>query len=309
MAPSRKKTAILLMAHGAADSVKDLSAYLKSVLNGRPVPPMLVREIVVRRGMIGGRSPLNGITRAQARALKSLLVRRGRPARVELGMLHIEPGIKAALGKLSRRDPGRVLALPLTPYAATARPYWRALDSARGKRRSSLRLVRAAPWHAHPLLIRAFASKIRRALARDPKRLRSTGLLFAAHSLPKARLPKGDTYVRDLSALSRAVASAVGTRRWSLAFHGANDRRLGPWLGPNVERALTALARKGARRVVAAPIGHVSDSAETLYDLGVACRRAARNLGLRFARAEAPNASPALIGALADIVESSEARS
>ena len=60
---------ILLLAHGAPDSLADIPAFLLNVRAGRPLPREAVDEIIHRYQLIGGGSPLLKFTTRQAEAL------------------------------------------------------------------------------------------------------------------------------------------------------------------------------------------------------------------------------------------------
>src|SRR5439155_18722982 len=75
-----------------------------------------------------------------------------------------------------------------------------------------------------------------------------------------------------------------------------------PWLAPDVNDALRALAADGARDVVVVPVGFVCDHVEVLYDLDVAARATARAAGLGVARASTVNDHPLFIQMLAEVV-------
>jgi protoporphyrin/coproporphyrin ferrochelatase len=67
------QVAVLMMAYGGPNSLDDVEAYLLDVRGGRATPPALVDEFRQRYALIGGRSPLLDITRAQAAALECRL--------------------------------------------------------------------------------------------------------------------------------------------------------------------------------------------------------------------------------------------
>jgi ferrochelatase len=76
-----------------------------------------------------------------------------------------------------------------------------------------------------------------------------------------------------------------------------------PWLGPEVEPTLDALAADGVPGVVIAPIGFLSDHVETLYDIDIEFRARAEKLGLRLERMAMLNDSDALADTLAQLVD------
>jgi ferrochelatase len=61
---------VLLMAHGSPDNLDDMAAYLQHVRGGRQTPQTLVDDIRERYRLIGERSPLLNLTRAQGQALE-----------------------------------------------------------------------------------------------------------------------------------------------------------------------------------------------------------------------------------------------
>jgi ferrochelatase len=75
------------------------------------------------------------------------------------------------------------------------------------------------------------------------------------------------------------------------------------WIGPTVESQIDELAQSGHRHVVIAPIGFVSDHVEILYDIDIHFRNYALERGLTLSRPDSLNSSPALISALAALVE------
>jgi ferrochelatase len=148
-------------------------------------------------------------------------------------------------------------------------------------------------WHDHEPYVELLA-----------ERVRGTGahVVFTAHSLPERILAEGDPYRDQLLETSQLVAEQAGITDWSFAFQ--SESLTGePWLGPDILVELERLRRAGVREVLVAPVGFVSDHLEILWDLDVAAREKAAQLGLRLDRIESLNADPAFIRALADLVE------
>jgi len=61
-------SAVLLLAHGTADSIEDIPEFLRNVTGGRPVPPDVIEEVKHRYSLIG-HSPMNEITARQGELL------------------------------------------------------------------------------------------------------------------------------------------------------------------------------------------------------------------------------------------------
>ncbi len=89
---------------------------------------------------------------------------------------------------------------------------------------------------------------------------------FFRHSLPERILQFNDPYPQELRETCERVAPLVGLVQWSFAYQSAG--RTGErWLGPDIFAMLDGVAKKGARRVLIAPIGFVADHLEILYDI------------------------------------------
>jgi ferrochelatase len=125
-------------------------------------------------------------------------------------------------------------------------------------------------------------------------------VVFTAHSLPERIRETGDPYEAQLRASATAIAERAGLDRWSFAFQSASPTGE-PWLGPDILDELETLHGRGVRRVLAAPVGFVSDHLEILWDLDVEAREKAAELGIEFDRIDSLNDDPAFIAALADL--------
>ena len=95
-----------------------------------------------------------------------------------------------------------------------------------------------------------------------------------------------------------AFGGRNGDAPWLLAFQ-SKGRRGGAWLGPDLDDVIDAAGAAGYRALVVLPIGFALDHMETLYDLDVSSAERARDAGLLFARALAPNDAAPMIDALA----------
>ena len=284
---------VLLLAHGTPDSLDEMEDYLKLVRGGRPPSEELVAEMCSNYAAIGGRSPLTDITRAQAAALARELD--GAP-RVYMGMRNWKPFIADALAEAAKDGARELLVIPLAPQYSelSVGKYRSAVESALPE---GLRFSFVDSWHSHPLLLEAFADRVQAALASAPR----DAVLFTAHSLPVRVIKAGDPYADQVRATAEGIAARVGLGEVRVAYQSAG-RTPEPWLGPSLEDALKALPASGARSVLVVPVSFVCDHTEILFDIDVAARGVARELGIDLARSESLNTSPLLIRALADLV-------
>lgn len=292
-------TAVLLLAYGAPQNLREVEPYLLDVRGGRPTPPELVEELRRRYARIGGGSPLLTRTREQAAALEERL---GNGTPVLVGMRHWHPYIRDVLAELRAAGVERVIAVPLAPHYS--RLSIGAYELAVEENRGPLEMAMVQHWYDHPGFLDAVAERVGGALDRcRPAEPEQVPLVFTAHSLPRRILADGDPYVAQLEASVAGVLARLGRdgSRSRLAFQSAG-RTPERWLSPEATWVLEELADGGERTVVLCPIGFVSDHLEVLYDVDVELQGLARRRGLRLERTESLNASPLLIEALADLV-------
>jgi len=68
-----EKVGVLLMAYGGPNSLDEVEPYYTHILRGRKPSPEALQNLLERYRSIGGKSPLNEITFAQAQLLQELL--------------------------------------------------------------------------------------------------------------------------------------------------------------------------------------------------------------------------------------------
>jgi len=158
-------------------------------------------------------------------------------------------------------------------------------------------------WHDRPLLIQAFAEKLRAGWAEACREQGShVPVLFTAHSVPKRTITEGDPYeaqTRETAALVAAQVPEIG--EWSFAFQ-SQGMSGGEWLGPTVEDTIVRLREAGHTSVFLQPIGFVCDHVEILFDIDILFRQFAQARGLKLYRAESLNDSSTFVRAIADLV-------
>ena len=292
------KTAVLLLAHGSPNSVDEVPEFLLQVTGGRPLPPQVVEEVKHRYGLIG-QSPLTELTLKQAELLAREL---GLP--VYVGMRNWKPFIAAAVQAMAADGIARAVVICLAPQNS----------------RTSVGLYRAAlvgdglpfeidfveSWHDQPLLIKAFADKLRAGWQRAGHEIGAkVPIIFTAHSVPQHTVTEGDPYEIQAKETASLVAreGSLAAEEWTFAFQ-SQGMSGGAWLGPTVESTILALKENGHGGVFVQPIGFLCDHVEVLYDIDIGFKRFAEKQGMRLWRAESLNDSPLLVKALADIARS-----
>jgi ferrochelatase len=169
--------------------------------------------------------------------------------------------------------------------------------------RSSIAIDFVEEWHDHPLLIEAFAEKLRRGwTAACQAHGSKVPVLFTAHSVPKRTVTEGDPYeaqTRETAALVARQIPEIG--EWNFAFQ-SQGMSGGEWLGPTVEDTIVKLREAGHTAVFVQPIGFVCDHVEILFDIDILFHDFAAERGMKLYRAESLNDSLTFAKAIADIV-------
>ncbi len=286
------KTGVLLMAHGTPASLAEMPEYLAVVRGGRPPSPELIEEMTHNYDAIGGTSPLTDITIAQADALSKRL---GPDVPVAIGMRNWHPYIAAGMKELAAKNVDRVIGLPLAPQFSTL-SVQKYMDAAGAALPAGVTLEPVRSFHSHPLLLQAFAERVREAEPREDETI-----VFTAHSLPKRVIDGGDVYASEVAETARGVAGQAGLKTYDTAYQSAG-RTPEPWIGPDLSEYIAARAAAGARAFLVVPIGFVCDHTEILFDIDVQAARAAREAGAALRRTESLNTSRTFIAALESIV-------
>ncbi|MGD0468170.1 MAG: ferrochelatase [Terriglobales bacterium] len=293
------KTAVLLLAHGSPENPGQVSEFLSYVTGGRPLPPPVVEEVHRRYSLIGF-SPLPCWTLLQADRLSQSL-----HMPVLVGMRNWKPFIADAVKAIANQRYERVIAICLAPQnSRTSVGLYRSAVTGDGNLPFKLDFV--DEWHDQPLLVKAFAEKLRsgweKASAENGAKL---PVIFTAHSVPQRTITEGDPYERQSKETAQLVANEAGlaAEDWTFAFQ-SQGMSGGQWIGPTVEDTLRGLKAKGHRGVFLQPIGFVCDHVEVLYDIDVAFKQFAEKEGMRLWRAESLNGSKTLTAALAEVIDS-----
>jgi len=272
------KTAVVLFNLGGPDRPEAIQPFLKNLFSdpaiiGLPWPlrPLLAELISRRRekearviyGRIGGRSPLNEETAAQARKLEAGL---GDDHRVFVAMRYWHPLVEDMVHEVAAWKPDRIVLLPLYPQFSTT-----TTGSSFGEwRRCAARAGITAPTTAlccYPVedgLIAGHADLIEKALAdAGDKPVR---VLFSAHGLPEKIVKAGDPYQWQVEQTAAAVVARLG--RPELDWQVCYQSRVGPlqWIGPSTDDAIRKTGADGKGAVVV-PIAFVSEHSETLVEL------------------------------------------
>ena len=285
-------TGVLLMAHGTPESVDQMEEYLTVVRGGRQPSPELVEEMRHNYDAIGGHSPLTELTEAQGDALRERL---GPDIPVAIGMRNWRPYIKDAIASLTAAGVNRIVGIPLAPQFSTL-SVQKYADTAAAATPAGIRFETIRSFHDHPLLLDAFAERVRAA-----RPLADERVVFTAHSLPRRVIDGGDVYASEVQATARGVAEQAGVTEYDVGYQSAG-RTPEPWIGPALDDLIAERAASGVKRFLVVPVGFVCDHTEIMFDIDVQAKEVARKAGATLRRTESLNTSPTFIALLEDLV-------
>jgi ferrochelatase len=169
------------------------------------------------------------------------------------------------------------------------------IDAAAAALPAGLRFEAVESFHTHPLLIDAFAERVRTAQPGTEELV-----IFTAHALPVRVIESGDPYAAEVAATARAVAERAGIAQYTQAFQSAG-RTPEPWIGPELAQVIDDRS-VNIRKFLVVPIGFVCDHTEILFDIDVQAARVAREFSTTLRRTESLNTSPLFIATLEDLV-------
>jgi ferrochelatase len=287
-------TAVLLIAHGSPERVEDIPEFLQNISRGRPMPEAVVKEVQHRYSLIGS-SPLTRITQRQSDAV-------GRELGISayVGMRNWHPFIADALQQMASDNVGQAVAICLAPH--NSRTSVGLYKEVLLGQRAPFPIDFVEEWHDDPLLIEAFAEKLRAGWAKSCGQHGSKlPVIFTAHSVPKRTITEGDPYeaqTRETAALVAKSVPEIGESSFAFQSQGMSG---GEWLGPTVEDTIAKLREAGHTGVFVQPIGFVCDHVEILYDIDIGFRDFAAKRDVKLYRAESLNDSPTFVRAVADI--------
>ena len=303
--------AFLLLSFGGPESPDDVMPFLRNVTRGRGVPEERLAEVAEHYYHFGGVSPINQQCRDLLAAIEADFAANGIGLPAYWGNRNWRPMLVDTVARM--RDDGVTSALAFATSAyggySSCRQYWEDIAAARaqvGPRAPAITKLRH--FHDHPGFVSPHADAVRAALATlDPARRGSTRLVFTAHSIPVSMAatagPHGGRYTAQLQETAALVhAAAAPDLPWDLVWQSRSGSATVPWLSPDINDHLAALAEKDVTGVVVSPIGFVSDHLEVVWDLDHEAAQTAAGLGMEYVRAGTPGTDPRFVAMVRSLV-------
>jgi protoporphyrin/coproporphyrin ferrochelatase len=319
----RPYDALFLYSFGGPNQPEDVVPFLRNVTAGKGIPDSRLEEVGEHYYGFGGKSPINEQNLALKAALEAELARRGIELPVVWGNRNWDPYTDDAIDELETLGAQRAVALVTSAYSSYSgcRQYREDLAVVLEKRgqldasgSTGVQFDKIRSYFNHPGFAQANVDAVLdgyAALAQKGGDGAAARLVFVTHSIPDtmeaASRVAFATYSEQHLDLARVITAQVSERlghdvAWDLAYCSRSGPPSQPWLEPDVNDHLEALAEDGVRDVVLAPIGFVSDHMEVAYDLDTEALETAGELGLTAVRAGTVSTREPFVRGLVDLL-------
>lgn len=310
---------ILLMSFGGPEGPDDVMPFLRNVTAGRGIPDERLAVVAEHYQSFGGKSPINDQNRALMGALRSELDRRGISVPLLWGNRNFDPFVTNTLREAHEAGIRRVVTILTSAYSSysSCRQYREDLAAAaltladEGK---EIEIDKVRPYFNHPGFSRTNARQVTeavRALGERPDA--EVRLVFVTHSISEGMDAtsgpgdgEGNAYQGQHKELAAAITEDVNatlSRRLEheLVYCSRSGPPTQPWLEPDINDTLRAMAAEGVKTVVVAPIGFISDHMEVRFDLDTEAAQSAAAVGLQMVRVSTVGTDHEFVSGLVDL--------
>ncbi|HET9420369.1 MAG TPA: ferrochelatase [Nocardioides sp.] len=306
--------ALLLVSFGGPEGPDDVLPFLENVTRGRGIPRERLEEVGRHYHLFGGRSPINDLNRAFLDALRADLAGAGIDLPVYWGNRNWDPYLRGAVEQMAADGVTRAACFVTSAYSSwsSCRQYRENLFAAADGVPGAPRLDRLRHYFNHPGFVEPAVDAVVAALTDLPDDVRDAArLVFVTHSIPSSMNdtsgPDGGAYLAQHQDVAAVVADGVRettgvSRDHDLVFCSRSGPPQVPWLEPDVNDHLEALAASGETAVVLVPVGFVSDHMEVVYDLDTEAVATAERLGLDVRRAATAGTDPRFVAMVRDLL-------
>jgi ferrochelatase len=310
-APGGRREALLVLSFGGPEGHEDVMPFLENVTRGRGIPRERLLDVAEHYHHFGGVSPINEQNKALIAAVEKDLAAAGVQRPVYWGNRNWAPYVEDTWAQMADDGIEHVYVFPTSAYASFSgcRQYHEDIARARAVHGGGPTAEKLPHYFDTPGFVQANADALAAALASLPEDVRDGARLVAtAHSIPDAMAavagPDGGAYQAELwAAAERVVAEVAPGRPFDLVWQSRSGPPSVPWLEPDVNDHLRALAEGGATAVVLFPVGFISDHLEVIWDLDNEARETAAELGLTFARAGTAGTHPDFVRTVRELLE------
>jgi len=304
--------ALLVVSFGGPEAPEEVMPFLRRIVTGRGVPDERLAQVAKQYDHFGGVSPINANNRELVSKLRVSAPQKWFGDRVYLGNRNSAPFLADTVAEMVAAGITKAAVFITSAFSSYSgcRQYREDLARAQDVLTAAIDWRVAPRFFDHPVLVDIWARRLRAAL-KEASSTRvgqtqagdgQTKVIFVTHSLPTSAATLYEPQHRDLAA---AIIGSVDPQLpWELAFQSRSGPPQQPWLEPDIADALTAAAGAGFTRVMALPIGFVSDNLEIRWDLDVTAAAVAEEHGIDLVRLETPQSDEHFTALVWDVLVS-----
>lgn len=308
--------AVLLVSFGGPEKPEDVVPFLENVTRGRGIPRERLEQVGEHYFLFGGRSPINDQNRAFLDAMRADLTEHGIDLPVYWGNRNWDPYLSDTLATMAADGVSRAACFVTSAYSSWSgcRQYRENLFDAVDGLPGAPVLDKLRHYFNHPGFVGPVVDATLAALADLPDDVREGArLAFVTHSIPTTMNETsgppddGGAYVAQHLSVAQEVADRIAAETgrqhpYDLVYCSRSGSPRTPWLEPDINDHLEALAADGVSAVVMVPIGFVSDHMEVVYDLDTEAMATAEKLGLPARRAATAGVDPRFVAVVRDLL-------
>ena len=283
------KQALFLLNMGGANNLDEVELFLENMFADKNILPInryfrrLVATIIISKRLedvkenyklLGGKSPLLGLTHELIEKLKSRLKLPIYPV-----MRYVPPFAEDTLLECKEQGIEELLLFPMYPQYSTTTTLSSLEDIEERCEAMGYhpKIILMDPYYDDYDYIAASAQKIIEAI--EGKESREYDLILSAHGLPLSIIKAGDPYEKQIEA--NVSALKVYLRERGVKFNTiklAYQSKVGSaaWLTPNLA---DVLRNPTHMKVLIYPIAFTIDNSETLFELDIEHREIAEKIG------------------------------
>lgn len=320
---------VILSSFGGPEGQDDVIPFLRNVTRGRGIPDERLEEVATHYRANGGVSPINAQNRALLAALREALEKKGPQVKITWANRNWEPYVKDVVEQAYADGARKILVLATSAYPgySSCRQYREDYGIALEELglTGQLQIDKVRQHFDAPGFITAFVdglrdglAQVRAQLAQTENRAAGNGkirVMFCTHSVPTSAANEagprgvdyegGSAYVEKHLEAARAVLAQLRDEdpaqlqdvEWELVYQSRSGPPSMPWLEPDVNDALHAVAGE-VDGVVLVPLGFVSDHMEVKWDLDTEALDTCAELGFAAVRTPTPGTHPAYVESL-----------
>ncbi len=282
-----KKRAVILFNLGGPNSLNAVKPFLFNLFADKNIIPLpaifryplaflisRLRNVKAQKiyAKIGGKSPIEAETRAQADCLEKKLNRHGTDVfyRTFIAMRYWSPRLHEILPEIQNFDPDEIILVPLYPQfsTTTTKSSFEEWDRIATKVFEKKITKRICCYFEKTGLIEAHTILIRDTLLKRKSNQIEYEILLSAHGIPISCIEKGDPYQFQVEKTGKAIAESLQKIGINHPVRVTYQSKVGPakWLTPSTEKVIEELSEK-KKGIVVVPVAFVSEHSETLVEL------------------------------------------